>query len=91
MFFLMVFVFLEALTFVIDPVIKKKTGYSDRSVLFLGQSLVFSIAAFLPLFGIPFLDLKSGGILVEGELAWGGLAVGGLFFCMGIAFRKTAL
>lgn len=86
--FIALFIFLEILTFFFDPYIKKFTGYSDRSVLFVGQSIVFFIAAFLPLIGVPFVDIKNGEALVEDDIAWGGFTVGLLFFCMGMAFKN---
>jgi len=86
--FIAVFIFLEILTVFFDPYIKRFTGCSDRSVLFIGQSMVFFIAAFLPLIGVPFVDIKNGEALVDDDIAWGGVVVGFLFFCMGMAFKN---
>lgn len=88
MFFIAVFIFLEILTVFFDPYIKRFTGFSDRSVLFIGQSMVFFIAAFLPLIGVPFVDIKNGEALVADDVAWGGVVVAFLFFCMGMAFKN---
>ena len=50
--------------------------------------MVFFIAAFLPLIGVPFVDIKNGEALVDDDIAWGGVVVGFLFFCMGMAFKN---
>ncbi len=87
--FYFIFILLESVTFFYDPWLRKKTGFSYKSVLFINQGVVFSLAAFLPVAGFPFFDIRKGNVLVDGEIMWVSLLLGVMFFCLGIMYAKN--
>lgn len=90
MLFFLIFVLLEALTFISDPILEKITKLPKKSVLFLTQSFVVAIMAFVPLLGIPFVNLKGGQVVLVGEPIYGFFFVSSIFFIISfyMAIRK---
>ena len=80
--FFMVFMALEALSFVLDASIAKKIGLSRRNMFFLGQSIILLVMAFMPYLGVEFVNPKNGKVLVEDDIVFPFVIFSLAFFCI---------
>ncbi len=78
--FYIVMIALELIAIVYEPRLRNKFYIPYRVSLFTSQGIIFLVLSILPALGIPFVDIKRGDVLVEGEIAWAMFLIAFLFF-----------